>query len=864
MSTPPTGIKLPGSIASSAQATIPLGPDPYYVEFYLAAVWNWTDPGRKRLIDFMESLNVDRPTYNFDAELQAVKVRCPKDSEVYVRRKFLHFMEKIEDEYQQSWEEADPVQEDGTLADLGHHTDVRLPEFLPDTRQLPEDPLVKSDTSSNIRGVASQSDTHTISLVVPDELRDTQHIVVWQDLQAKNRNFEGTYFFSPAAKTAIESYHDVRIIKDNAQKVIFIGSTSSLDAAKEAKTRLTRLLQHHQSSRKLPSISHHCFYVEVPTLWTVDTREITQINPVLAPSTIFDPWEYHVPEQYDLFHDDAGVFALRVCLESPFRNGQRNKTWSLFGPRAQNVFNGRPAKRSSRFFEGLKAARRLRASGDEPADSEAVGNWLQDLKVSAVIEEATNAIPELVSGMPTVTHDVGEDDPIPLSFDPSRRPDATLQAPERRQSRSGNGDTDPQPTSILDQQDAILRDSFSTLQRAMRPSQRFITVPYSDLAKHEPPCPSTPPFQPSIDQPSRESSGIEAQTRNQEELGIFTASVGRLMDRMRGRYGAINLCAEIGRYYACAVPESGQAVNQQNDPAWGWEPNDLRIKMETHQSFLFTKALTSWGNDADFLGATPWEPSSRAIFFDFRFQATLSKITLDMVLEVNAEDYTWKIRFLDNVNDAVYVHCLAQQWDFRVALTHDRPLEYQGNWAKFAEALIKSLDVKPPEVEFQHTFTEVSITDNDCPISIQDVRARQVCRFQHQDRKTFLDIKRVLPTKVISSRDPKYRKVRGVLTKSSINNPGAGDNPLTGDFAQWFEASLSSVRLEELLQQNQLLIPGDEADWSVEQIEQEKLLIDIYQQAAEFVTKMNGVGVECNNGHELRRPKADPKVDYPW
>lgn len=576
-----------------------------------------------------------------------------------------------------------------------------------------------------------------------------------------------------------------------------------------------------------------------------------------------------MPEQYDLFHDDAGVFVLRACLEEPLRNGQRNETWSLFGPRAQNVFNGRHPRRSSRFFNGLRAVRRSRALGEQPAEPRVVGDWLQELNNAPIaVEGATTSTPEMVLGAHTPNHGIGEDDPIPLNFDPSRQPGATIEVPRRCPVRSGSGSgsgtTKATPTSLLDQQDAVLRDPSSTLQRAMKPSQRSITVPNPDLTELEPPSQFKFPSQPSIDQPHRENNNANGQASNRQEVNMFKTSIGRLMERMRGRYGAISLRAELGRYYACAVPATGRAVNQQNEPAWGWDPDKLRREMEGHRSFMFTNALTSWGNDIDVLGATIWEPTSRAVFFDFRFQATLSNTAVDMVLEVNAEDYTWNMRFLDNINDVVYCHCLAQHWDFRVALNFDQLLEYEYHWAKFAEALIGSLDVKPPELDFQHTFSETPVVGNGKAIIIQDVRARQVCRFQHQNKKTYLDISRILPTKVISSRDSKYRKVRGVLTQSSVDDPSAGDSPMTGEFAQWYEASLSSVRLEELLQQNQALVPGDEADWSVEQIEQEQLLTDIYQQAAEVVKKMNGIGVECNNGHELRRPQADLKVEYQW
>lgn len=138
------------------------------------------------------------------------------------------------------------VQQSGTLTDPIQHPDIRLPASLPNTRRLPADWAVKSDTSGSIGGDASQNGGPTMSLVVPDELRNSPYVVAWQDLQAENKNFEGTYFFSPAAKAAIESTHDVQIVVDSAQKVIFIGSSASMDAAKDTKARLTKMLQRHQ------------------------------------------------------------------------------------------------------------------------------------------------------------------------------------------------------------------------------------------------------------------------------------------------------------------------------------------------------------------------------------------------------------------------------------------------------------------------------------------------------------------------------------------------------------------------------------------------------------------------------------------
>lgn len=164
------------------------------------------------------------------------------------------------------------MQTGGALTDPVQHTDVRLPVLLPNTRRLPADQALNSNTSGSVEGDAKPIGGPAISLVVPDELRHSLHVLVWQDLQAKNKNFEGAHFISPAAIAAVESADNVQIIVDPAQKVIFIGSAALLDEAKRTKARLTRLLQHHKVRPGVPALfsccllflfSHlcwHCYY----------------------------------------------------------------------------------------------------------------------------------------------------------------------------------------------------------------------------------------------------------------------------------------------------------------------------------------------------------------------------------------------------------------------------------------------------------------------------------------------------------------------------------------------------------------------------------------------------------------------------
>lgn len=546
----------------------------------------------------------------------------------------------------------------------------------------------------------------------------------------------------------------------------------------------------------------------------------------LARSTILDPWEFEHTKGYKQFLGD--VFCLRICREEASRNGYRNRKWSSFGRYVKGAPGVVEPRSKSRIFKSAIVPKRsaLLMHGNEGVN---VNEWRND--VSNGIDQSP-----LICFNENTLINIDEDAPAFFASNPAVSRRSKLEAPVRGMQ-----------LSILDQDDPVLQDPKSTLQRAMLPVKRTIVVQHPNSLST-----TTLPKQ-------------HAEVEQQGELGKLCASLRYLMRPLRRRRGVVRLSAEIGRYYAYDVAMSGRALNSLNEPAKGWDPEDLRPQLESEQRFFFTKALTSWGSDVDFFETMKisgthqrkWEPKSETTYFDFYFQAPRTDSqgrdngTLSMVLEVNAQDYTWTIRDIDNTHGLVYCHCLDHYWDFRVRISHERPLEHEECWGRFAQALVSSLEVKSPYLRFQHSFHEALIVD--CPIIIRNVRIRQVCRVQHHNQKTFLDITRVMPTEAEKEDGIKYRWVRSLLR----------DNPETGTFSHWFEASISSARLEELLEQNEKLIPGDEADWTVEQLQEERLLGELADAAFDIVKEIDGVGIFCDNGHEKRKSTRDEAV-YPW
>lgn len=63
----------------------------------------------------------------------------------------------------------------------------------------------------------------------------------------------------------------------------------------------------------------------------------------------------------------------------------------------------------------------------------------------------------------------------------------------------------------------------------------------------------------------------------------------------------------------------------------------------------------------------------------------------------------------------------------------------------------------------------------------------------------------------------------------------------------WFEASVSSTKGEELLRQNLTLELGEETAWRVQDFKKEEVLPALYRPACAMIKKMDGVGAYNEN-----------------
>lgn len=655
-----------------------------------------------------------------------------------------------------------------------------------------------------------------------------------------------------------------------------------------------------------PNIARHIFHVDSASPWAIDLREITQVHPDLGRSSIFSQ-----PTTYAIFLQQP-VFRLRACLEEPLRSGLRNKLWSLFGPRNQS---GPEPRLVPLLFKDPKCSSRRRIA-PPTANEGGVTKWLDGVAMPTLAKQADNAAVQaaarlipLVQSLSTknppgaAAHSTAqakfdEDEPIQLDCDPGKRRGTTMHRCQAdgpatsdldgavKQLPAGNIDEDApiqlhfdpskrrinlpcddkadgpgaglkptaapvrkeaMKTSILDKIDPALQDPTSSLQRPLAPLRRTIIGQDPDR------LPAITP-----------TSSLE-DARIGTELERLVASLRLMMQGVRWKDGLVDLRAELGRYYTYDVPSSAWAHNSPNEPSNGWDPQDIRARLESRtangqasQKYLFTTALSCWGSDADYLaelklpgGKQMWLEKSKTTYFDVLCQVRHRGQTAMAVLEIDSEDFSWTIRGTDDTRGRVFVHCLTQHWDFQIRLSHAQSQENALD--EYVQSLVDSVEVFPAaDSEFCLGYRR-SIEDI---LTVEQIRVRQVARFQQcAQQKIFMDISRILPTSTMH-RNGEYARV-STIPKGFIASPGV--------VSQWIEASLSSARLEDALKRNEQLIPGEEADWTVDQLSEDFQVL--YESAADLVKRINGVGVNCDNGvlkSGIKTGTAKPKTDFKW
>ncbi|KAI3332179.1 hypothetical protein HD806DRAFT_479730 [Xylariaceae sp. AK1471] len=354
-------------------------------------------------------------------------------------------------------------------------------------------------------------------------------------------------------------------------------------------------------------------------------------------------------------------------------------------------------------------------------------------------------------------------------------------------------------------------------------------------------------------------------------------SLVSLMAPLRTWPGIVDLKVELGRFCFLNLKKSHIQKPGDNNEEKHYQLENIHRELNKRHTaddqLYFTQILTTLGADANFIsrledsnGKQMWQRpgDGRSSVYEFTCRSkTLEGGDFNFIVDIDAVNFTSKIRHFSPDKNWFAVHCTKRVWDFRLVLSVSEDLNKV--CGQFAEALLRSLRVIPgrdriPELEvgydksYDVEVLAVRTRNTACCLSV--VKTATAGSNQAQPLK---DVQRMYITEVWEmdrlSKDENDQRTRLKFSRhmSSQEQPSL---PPT-----WYEACLKSDTISTALEENKELELGDEVSWTANELLECGAVDELVLKAAEMVEKLDGVGY-WNDNHQqevLRSVAPAPK-----
>ncbi|KAK3398068.1 hypothetical protein B0T20DRAFT_454094 [Sordaria brevicollis] len=346
------------------------------------------------------------------------------------------------------------------------------------------------------------------------------------------------------------------------------------------------------------------------------------------------------------------------------------------------------------------------------------------------------------------------------------------------------------------------------------------------------------------------------QAKRQKSIQQVLETIPRLLRGGPYLRGEVIVTVQFGRVIIPELAPSALAFNGKNTKSNGWMRKDLiptLLKIPrgipgkeslVANNICFTKILSTHGSDLQKLINIQDERSSQRLWqklpskcwtvYSFHCQVT-GKVPDQFLVEITdcangPGTFSYKIQGLTEPGSSqklVYVHGLERKSDDKVNL---------------------SFSVDP---QFKTTITSV----------------RVLSKWRHlsQDKQTALDITEVEQLEI------QYKPTLPGMPKSAGEARMWTDKTRkmkldNGEVSRWYEASVSSLKLDEILKKNKPLRAGEKAEWSLSELKQDGIHESLCCPALQMLKHMDQVGGLSNNyqqgkpGTIVKRPNDRPRA----
>ncbi|KAG4265551.1 hypothetical protein FPRO04_00166 [Fusarium proliferatum] len=274
-----------------------------------------------------------------------------------------------------------------------------------------------------------------------------------------------------------------------------------------------------------------------------------------------------------------------------------------------------------------------------------------------------------------------------------------------------------------------------------------------------------------------------------------------------------------------------------------WAVNKTVEALDTENPHMgFYPILTTSGAEANLIpqmlgGRSPWELTGKRVYYEFHCFAGK---TPEVIVEVDADTFQHQYFPPTTEVSKAFVHCTQRAWDIKISVSRMYTQGMADDMEEFAASLVRSMSIGTNEMGELVISTEPKSISN---LGVDRVRICHEARYR--DGKKGPSCLKVTMIRRVEKRPgiPKgtYRGQSVPVTPPGNGRPG-----------QWFEASISSVRAEEIFQENMGLEFGDKTHWTPDILHQQGVFRAISEPALQMVRKMDHVGDSNSNGQGPR------------
>ncbi|QSZ33970.1 hypothetical protein DSL72_005550 [Monilinia vaccinii-corymbosi] len=348
--------------------------------------------------------------------------------------------------------------------------------------------------------------------------------------------------------------------------------------------------------------------------------------------------------------------------------------------------------------------------------------------------------------------------------------------------------------------------------------------------------------------PNKEVSAIGVPEPQECFLRDFAALFGALMAPVRGFHGKVKIHLDFGRILLGNLPVKIVSKGENSKP---WEPDfitrhlcpppDVEIRLGDGPELFFTNVLSRLEADVIFLshlknrdGSRLWSEKSTEWKVTYEFTCEEMRTGKLFTIEIDAETFETHIIALRQFGE-IDVHGTMRHWDLKLAVEGiEDEEEIRDNWPGYddlAKEIQRTLYIPPGNEKPNHAFKVPQMIMEH--FVIYHLKIRKTRTYDSLDRSSKLHITEV--DKSCGHELPV--KGQGILVyhfPEEKNEPGMEKS--------WHEASITSVTMNKLLQQNVHLELGEEVSWTVPDLAVKRVSNTLIEPACAMLAQMDGVG----------------------